>query len=71
MAVAPTGATGLIGSAVLRELLATGHEVTALVRSESAPFADAPLLDQVASNAKAKSLGWKPDGPSLLEVLRA
>jgi nucleoside-diphosphate-sugar epimerase len=35
MTVALTGATGLIGSAVLRELLATGHDVTALVRSET------------------------------------
>jgi nucleoside-diphosphate-sugar epimerase len=36
MNVILTGGTGYIGSAVLRELLAHGHAVTALVRSDSA-----------------------------------
>lgn len=34
MTILLTGATGYIGSSVLRRLLETGHEVTALVRSE-------------------------------------
>ncbi|GAA2396548.1 NAD-dependent epimerase/dehydratase family protein [Dactylosporangium salmoneum] len=37
----------------------------------SAPFADALLLDQQASGARARSLGWTPSGPSLLDELRA
>jgi nucleoside-diphosphate-sugar epimerase len=35
-----------------------------------APFADALLLDQQATGAKAKGLGWTPQGPSLLDDLR-
>ncbi|WP_433614990.1 NAD-dependent epimerase/dehydratase family protein [Dactylosporangium sp. CA-139114] len=34
-------------------------------------FADALLLDQQASGAKARELGWTPSGPSLVEELRA
>nr|BFE62071.1 NAD-dependent epimerase/dehydratase family protein [Dactylosporangium thailandense] len=34
-------------------------------------FADALLLDQQASGAKARGLGWTPSGPSLVEELRA
>jgi nucleoside-diphosphate-sugar epimerase len=34
MSILLTGATGYIGSAVLRTLVATGHEVTALVRTD-------------------------------------
>ncbi|MEV6929851.1 NAD-dependent epimerase/dehydratase family protein [Dactylosporangium sp. NPDC051485] len=37
----------------------------------SGPFADALLLDQQASGARARSLGWTPSGPSLLDELRA
>ncbi|MER7001946.1 NAD-dependent epimerase/dehydratase family protein [Dactylosporangium sp. NPDC000555] len=36
-----------------------------------APFADALLLDQQATGAKARSLGWSPSGPALVEELRA
>ncbi|WP_067500309.1 NAD-dependent epimerase/dehydratase family protein [Actinoplanes sp. TFC3] len=35
------------------------------------PFADALLLDQQATGAKARGLGWQPSGPSLAEELRA
>jgi len=35
-----------------------------------ARFADALLLDQRATGAKAKALGWTPKGPSLLDDLR-
>jgi nucleoside-diphosphate-sugar epimerase len=36
----------------------------------SAPFAEALLLDQQASGAKARSLGWQPRRPTLVEELR-
>jgi hypothetical protein len=35
-----------------------------------AAFADALLLDQAASAAKARSLGWKPAGPTLIEEFK-
>lgn len=35
------------------------------------PLVDALLLDQVATNARARGIGWNPTGPSLLDVLRA
>ncbi|MDM7831586.1 NmrA family NAD(P)-binding protein [Cellulomonas edaphi] len=34
-----------------------------------APFADALLLDQQASGAKARALGWRPSRPTLIEEL--
>lgn len=36
-----------------------------------AAFADALLLDQQATGAKARSLGWRPTRPSLIDDLRA
>ncbi len=36
-----------------------------------APLVDALLLDQIASNARARDLGWNPTGPSLVDELRA
>lgn len=35
------------------------------------PLVDALLLDQIASNARARGIGWNPTGPSLLDELRA
>jgi nucleoside-diphosphate-sugar epimerase len=45
----------------------TGDESRARL---GAPFADALLLDQATSAAKARSLGWKPAGPTLVEEFR-
>ena len=36
-----------------------------------APFADALMLDQQGRGEKARSLGWTPTRPSLLEEIRA
>ena len=43
MKVAVTGASGHIGSAVCRHLIAQGHEVIALVRHDVAAIQDLPL----------------------------
>ena len=59
MRVFITGATGLIGTAVVAELLSAGHDVTALARSDS-------------SAAKAEAAGARAVRGSLvdLDVLR-
>ncbi|GAA1525991.1 NAD-dependent epimerase/dehydratase family protein [Dactylosporangium maewongense] len=54
---------------------ATGAEVVPETVEESrarlgALFADALLLDQRATGAKARSLGWSPTRPTLLEEIR-
>ncbi|WP_433217925.1 NAD-dependent epimerase/dehydratase family protein [Dactylosporangium sp. CS-047395] len=59
----------------LGEAAAGGNGVVAETPDETrarlgAGFADALLLDQQASGAKARELGWKPVGPSLVDELR-
>ncbi len=51
-----SGASGLIGSAVVPMLVAGGHEVTRLVRVK--PKHDAPAVDSMGT----KSLFWQPTG---------
>src|SRR5689334_18811459 len=60
MRVFMTGATGLVGSAVVAELLSHGHTVLALVRSDSS--------EQAAVRAGAETLRGSLDE---LEVLKA
>ena len=55
-----TGGTGLIGSAVVAELLGNGHSVLALARSDASA--------QAAEDAGAKTIRG---GLSDLDVLRA
>jgi len=47
MRIFVTGATGFIGSAVVKELMAAGHSVTALARRESR---SAPLPKSLVTN---------------------
>jgi len=64
MNIALTGATGYIGSAVLRTLLAHGHDVTALVRSEESAA-------RVAADRVTPVVGELTDTPWLTEQLKA
>jgi nucleoside-diphosphate-sugar epimerase len=64
MNVALTGATGFIGSHVLAELLARGHQVTALVR-------DKPQADTVAANGATPAIVDLHDRPELTRLLAA
>lgn len=67
------GATGQnptvreIGEALGGDVLFTGDEAT---RDNLGPLGEALLLDQQANGAKAKSLGWQPTRPSLVDELR-
>ena len=58
-----TGGTGFIGSAVLRQLLAQGHAVTALVRSEAS-------ADKVRGEGATPVLGDLTDSGWLADQLR-
>jgi nucleoside-diphosphate-sugar epimerase len=64
MNIALTGATGFIGSHVLAELLARGHQVTALVR-------DKPQADAVAANGATPAIVDLHDRPELTRLLAA
>lgn len=62
-----TGATGLIGSAVLRGLVDAGHEVTALVRCDAAverlrSATVHPVLGDMTDGALVTSLAAQADG---------
>ena len=64
MKVALTGATGFIGSHVLTELRAHGHEVTALVRDED-------QADRVIDRGAKASVVDLYDRPAVASLLRA
>jgi nucleoside-diphosphate-sugar epimerase len=64
MNIALTGATGFIGSHVLTELLAHGHEVTALVR-------DDPQAKTVAARGATPVIVNLNDRPAVVRVLSA
>lgn len=57
-----------IGEAIGGDLAFLGEAAT---RADLGAYGEALLLDQQASGAKARSLGWQPTGPSLLEELAA
>ena len=62
MKIALTGATGFVGSHVLTELLAHGHQVTALVR-------DAAQADAVAARGATPAVADLHDRPTLARLL--
>ncbi len=55
-----------IGEALGGNIAFAGDEAT---RENLGAFGEALLLDQAATGAKAKSLGWQPSRPSLIEEL--
>lgn len=57
-----------IGEALGGDIAFAGDDAT---RENLGAFGEALLLDQKATGAKAKSLGWQPTRPSLIEELAA
>jgi nucleoside-diphosphate-sugar epimerase len=60
-----------LGEALAGEAGVVPESVEASRERLGALFADALLLDQQATGAKAKRLGWTPKGPSLVDELRS
>jgi uncharacterized protein len=56
MLVAVTGSTGLIGSALVRQLEADGHQVLRFTRSSGSPGQDRPHWDPMAGRIDADAL---------------
>ena len=57
-----------MGAAIGGDMSFAGDDAT---RENLGGFGEALLLDQKATGAKARSLGWQPSRPSLLEELAA
>src|SRR5690349_5936807 len=62
---------GEIAAALAGDAGVAPESVDASRNRLGALFADALLLDQQATGAKAKALGWNPKGPTLLDDLRS
>jgi nucleoside-diphosphate-sugar epimerase len=67
MRILVTGASGFIGAALCRELLARGHTVRAAVRRLTAPVAASPELHQVLVEDVCGEVDW----PALLDGVDA